>query len=220
MDLMDVDTSEVKPWHIIEGTIEYTGRGYSRGVFCETEVVCTTEVLKESKRLKYRVGDIIKFRSSYHMPRKNPDWKDWFLTKTDKKKMKVKNPADPIYCSSQYAVIVNKYKKIKKKNKCCTYQDYGVLAMMLTGPNIGRVRNMYMKCPFTVVCKFQDIPNLKKLKKPFKNINGNLFYSDILNLTMLNKQILETFGVTDESRKYFIDKIHKATQEVINVKSR
>jgi hypothetical protein len=219
MDLMDVDTSEVKPWHIVEDTIEYTSKGYSRGVLCDTEVVCTTKVLQESKRLKYRIGDIIKFRSSYHMPRHDADWKDWFLTKADKKKMKVKNPADPIYCSSQYAVIVNKYKKVKYKNRCWTYQDYGVLAMMLTGDNIGRVRNMYMKCPFTVVCKFQGIPNLKKLKKPFININGSLHYMK-LNIASLTRTLLKENGATDESRKYFIDKIHKEIKEVINVKSR
>jgi hypothetical protein len=218
MDLTDVDTSEVKPWHIIEGTIEYTARGYSRGVICNTEVICTTQVLKESKILKYRVGDIIKFRSSYHMPRHDQDWKDWFLTKADKKKMKVKNPADPIYCSSQYAVIVNKYKKIKNKNRCWVYQDYGVLAMMLTGANIGRIRNMYMKCPFTVVCNFQGIPNLKKLKKPFNNINGNLYYGN-LNITSLTRTLIKENGVSEESRKYFIDKIYRETKEVINVKS-
>lgn len=219
MDLTDVDTSEVKPWNVLEDTIEYISNGYSRGVRCKMEVVCTTKVLHDSKRLKNKLGDIVKFRSSYHMPRHDPNWKDWFLTKTDKKKMKVKNPADPIYCSSQYGIIVNKYKKIKVKNEYATYQDYGVMVMMLTGSQIGRVRNLYMKCPFNILCRFEGIPNLRKLKKPFNNINGNLFYRN-LNMTSLVRTLVKENGASEESRKYFIDKVYKETKEVINDQSR
>ena len=200
MDLMEGDTS--KPWYIEVRKTSYDSENYPHGA----EFSYATELVKDSTKSRNRIGNIVKINSSFRKKNFN-DWREWFLTRYDKRKRRVKIPWAPLYCSNEYGIIVNRYRIVKHKGYI-SFKDYGIVIMMITGPKIGRVKRFYMVTPYKIFCKFEDIPKLKKIKKPYQTINDKVTLSDF-NINNLSSSIINEFGVGEEARRTFVNKIYE-----------
>lgn len=101
------------------------------------------QIVQDSPRLKYHVGDIIKFNNLLYVV--------------------------PIYARNEYAIIINKYRWVKHKRER-TYCDYGNEIMMLTGDKIGHNRRYYTSTPWKKVKKSnQKYEELEWLAQKIKN---------------------------------------------------
>jgi hypothetical protein len=204
--MVSMETDISKPWYIREDDFDYMARS-SRCPDVEIPAQCKIRLVKDSKRCINRLASIVKLDSCWRRIYNN-DWRDWFLDENDKDKSQYKKiPNIPKYCSEEYGLVVNKYKKIKIKSGTKFY-DYGLIVMMLTGSKVGRVKSFYMTSPFIKVCDFNNIPKLRKLKEPFKYVKGNLCLQD-LNITKLSKDIRNEYGIEEEARRRFINILHE-----------
>jgi len=79
------------------------------------EATCTYKDIKDNPRLNLRIGDIVVF-SKY---------------------VKTK------YKQNQFAVILNRFKKIKECD-FGTYVDYGIEFMMITGTKKGEIKKQFL----------------------------------------------------------------------------
>jgi len=200
MDLMDVDTS--KPWYVEERKDTYSNKDYPADV----EFSHAIELVKDSTKSRNRIGNIVKINSSFRK-KTFDDWKEWFLTKYDKRKRRTKIPWAPLYCSNEYGVIVNRYRIVKHKGYV-TFRDYGIIIMMISGPKIGRVKRFYMATPYKIFCKFEDIPKLKKIKKPYQVIDNKVILNGF-NINDLASNMINEFGVEEKARRIFVNKIYE-----------
>lgn len=205
MDSMEIDTS--KPWYVEQKSFDYHFEGYSSGHKVKKIMPVQIKLVNDSDRCKNRIGSIIKFESSYERLWLN-DWQDWFLTKRDKNKKRKRIKWKPLYCSNQYGIIANSYKRIKSKSYGCVYSDYGRKIILLTGPRIGAVRTVYMQSPYSLFCPFENIPKLKRLKLPYKTKSNNVFLDD-LNINKISSEVINQLGVTEQARRKFVNILYE-----------
>lgn len=196
----------MKPWeHDKPYSDEYEGLNYrSSERTIHKRVYYTVE---DSARLYLRKGDIIKFGSGYYEYLSG--WSEWFLVNREDKKKFWTRDATPLYAQNQYAIVVNRY-VWKKFKGFTTYSDYGVIIMMITGPQIGHIRKFYTNRPFRTKSFYPHDEKIKgrfiKLKKPFETIADNLFLSNF-NLTTFVMDLQNKYGDTEEARDLFLEKM-------------
>lgn len=189
----------IKPWE--HESYSDTYYGYSYGQRVPGGYKRTYQTVKDSSKLFLRKGDIVKFGSGYY-EHSLRGWPEWFVTERKDKKKFWKRNTVPSYAQNQYAIVVNRYRWIKYKYE--TYTDYGVIVMMITGPQIGRIRKFYTNRPFQ---RKSVYPHKKiKLKKPFITITDKLFLRDFDITSFLNR-LKEKYEDTEETRNLFLEKI-------------
>lgn len=102
------------------------------------------QIVPDSLKLKYRIGDIIKFNSL---------------------------PGVPIYAKNNYAIVINRYRWVKHKTER-TYCDYGTEILMLTGNKVGLKRRYFSMSPWKKIKKSD--PDFKRLTQFAKTIEEEL----------------------------------------------
>lgn len=194
----------IKPWEHKSYSDIYMGHCWGRKSTKPHKR--TYETVKDSARLYLRKGDIVRFGSGYY-EHFLTGWPEWFLVGREDKKKYWQRDATPFYAQNQYAIVVNRYKWIK--HKYLKFTDYGVIIMMITGPQIGRIRKFYTNKPFKIKSCY-PYNKIKgryiKLKKPFKTIKDNLFLPGF-NITSFINKLEKKFGDTEEARDLFLEKI-------------
>lgn len=164
----------IMPWEKYEYEDIYIGRIFAHcfGGIKGIEYTRTFQQLPDSKSLFLRKGDIVKFENG-----RNPyfctQWQDWFLSEKDYIKYlksipkQNRNKKVPLYAVNQYAIVIGRYRIVKKKYKI--YYDYGTVIMMLTGEKIGHIRRYYVTSPFITQNAFPHKKVPKQIKE-FKDI--------------------------------------------------
>jgi hypothetical protein len=196
----------IKPWeHDKPYSDEYEGFNWRlRKSYIYKRVYHT---VRDSSRLNLRKGDIIKFGSGYNEYLSG--WPEWFLMSREDKKKFWRRNITPFYAQNQYAIVMNRY-VWKKFKRWMAYSDYGVIIMMITGPQIGHIRKYYTNRPFKIKSSYPHNEKIKgrfiKMKKPFKTINDNLFLPDF-NITLFINKLEKKFGDIEEARDLFLEKI-------------
>lgn len=215
MALTAIDTSS--PWYIEEDKFDYfyTVRHGSERV--RKIMPVEIKLVEDSNRSLNRIGTIVKLNSSFTRPYFN-DWQEWFLSKRDKDKKKKRIPWKPLYCSNQYAIIANSYKRVKDKGYC-TFSDYGKIIILLSGPKIGKCKKLYMTSPYDRICSFDKIPNLKRLKLPYISKDGKVFINDFC-INDLASTIIQELGTGKEARIKFVNMLYENLVRLEYVKSR
>jgi hypothetical protein len=202
--LTEIDTSS--PWYIEERKFDYHYEATYHNKRIKRVLPIEIKLVKDSDRSLNRIGTIVKLNSSFRKPYFN-DWQEWFLTKRDKNKKKRRIPWRPLYCSEQYAIIANCYKRVKDKG-WHTFSDYGKIVILLTGSKIGRVKKLYMQSPYDRICSFDEIPNLTRLKKPFRSSKKNVFLEDLC-INDLASTIIQELGTGREARVKFVNILYE-----------
>ena len=194
----------IKPWEHESYSDIYCGSCWGRRISGGFKRTYST--VKDSPRLFLRKGDIIRFGSGYYEYLRG--WPEWFLVNREDKKKFWARDATPYYAQNQYAIVINRYKW--EKHKYLTFTDYGVIIMMITGSQIGRIRKFYTDRPFKTKSIYPHNEKVKgrfiKLKKPFNTIKDNLFLPGF-NLTSFINKLEKKFGDTEEARDLFLEKI-------------
>jgi hypothetical protein len=195
----------IKPWE--HESYSNTYYGYQYGQRISGGYKRTYQTVEDSPRLFLRKGDIIKFGSGYHETLRG--WPEWFLMSREDKKKFWRRDATPFYAQNQYAIVLNRY-VWRKFKKFITYSDYGVIIMMITGPQIGRIRKYYNNRPFRTKSIYPHNEKIKgrfiKMKKPFKTIMDNLLLPGF-NITKFINKLEKKFGDTEEARDLFLEKM-------------
>ena len=199
----------MEPWEHEAFDDHYCGHTYHNGKWYDSNHPTRYETVPDSARFMSRKGDIIKFGSGFY-ERPFGDWKDWFLTsREDKKIFWQRNKAIPIYAIQEYAFIANRYRWIKYKWE--NFKDYGAIIMMATGPKPCRSRKYYTTRPYHIVSAF---PHQKlrsgnihvRMKKPFRIVDNVWFLFDF-NLSEFIMGLLDNYGDGENSRDMFLKKI-------------
>jgi hypothetical protein len=204
----------MEPWEHEQFNSYYENKRVAHGRWCISSHRTRYETMEDSKRLAMRKGDIIKFDSGYY-ERSFGDWKDWFLTREQKKLFWNRNKNIPKYAMNQFAVVANRYKWIKYKY--VTFQDYGAIVMFVTGNSPCRIRKYYTERPYERVSYFPHIQKdgiYVKMKKPFKVIDKTWFLFDF-NLSEFISDLLKNYGDKEESRDMFLKKIKQLLEKTI-----
>ncbi len=205
----------MEPWEHEQFNSYYDNRRMCWGMLHSSSHRTRYETVEDSERLATRKGDIIKFGSGYY-ERGFGDWRDWFLTREQKKQSWQRRQDIPKYAIQQFAVVANRYRWIKYKS-CYIYQDYGVILMFVTGNNPCQVRKYYTGRPYKRVSYFPHIRKngiYVKMKKPFKVVDKTWFLFDF-NLSEFITDILKKYGDTEECRDMFLKKIKQLWEKNI-----
>jgi hypothetical protein len=198
----------MEPWE--HESYNVTKESRSRYVRGETYAIRTTyKTIEDHDGLFVRKGDIIRFGNGYN-ERPFGDWKDWFLTREQKKLFWTRHPKIPYYASNQYAVVVNRYKWIKYK-RFGIFRDYGYITMFITGNKPCRIKKFYGTSPFRTVSCFPHLSHIDggihaDIKKPFSVVDGTWFLFDF-NLSEFIQNLLDKYEETELSRDLFLKKL-------------
>jgi len=65
-----------------------------------------------------------------------------------------------------------------------------------------------MATPYKIFCKFEDIPKLKKIKKPYQVIDNKVILNGF-NINDLASNMINEFGVEEKARRIFVNKIYE-----------
>ena len=175
------------PWEYSREVTEYF---YRKIIGPVSKGTCVSENLNDSERLYYRKGDIIRF--DFHLrPPGGRNWSDWFALPKDQKRFWIKRPNIPVYASKQLALVIGRYKKTKYKY--AIFRDYGVVVMILSGRDKGRIKRYWSTRPFRIVNRFNEPLKFKYLK----------------NLIPQNIQQLHNQDDSNESRNLFVSKYYE-----------
>lgn len=202
------------PWFIPTKEFTYHGVNRPNQVF-----VATRSQAMDSPKMVLRKGDILKYPSAYKIP-SNQLWKEWFIKKKDWPKHLPKKRWIPRFAHNQYAIVVNRYSIHRKKYR--DFKDYGTTIMMITGPQILRIINIWNAYPFEkVVSKFphkkRDNYRFGYIKLPFKKIEGEIFL-DNYNISFLLEQCHKNYGEGEEARNLFLINLYEKLKEIGNDK--
>ena len=202
---MEGDTYKdiIQPWKIPPDEYGYYAKSYHRGYTGPVE--CRSKVLDDSTTV-WKRADIIKFPNCYRYPSPK-NWKEWFLTHHDYKKercrMRIKKATIPKYASSQYAMVMARYRVTKDKG-AWTFNDYGTHIMMISGNGVGRLRRYYSNNPFYFISSFPYDDTLpKKVVDIFKRYE----------MTNFIKNLPIDCHFIAESRTMFIEEFQKRINE-------
>lgn len=176
-----------KPWE--ESSFIYNTVGKSFGRIIDYQV--KVEYIKDSDSQVWRKGDIVKFDNCLTEPYGN-HWSQWFAVRDDKKKFWIKKPSIPRYASNKLAMIIGRCRKIKYKY--CTFRDYGIILMMLTGPKAGHCRKYWSSKPFRKVSEYNSQIKYKYMLKSLP--------SEIIELYHLPKED------TNEARNQLVEQCY------------
>lgn len=200
----------MQPWHHETFNDHYYGARMMNGRQYDSDHPTRYETVPDSKRLMSRKGDILKFGSGFY-ERPFGDWKDWFLTsREDRKIFWQRKTSVPLYAVHQYAFIANRYRWIKYKGYK-NYMDYGAIVMMATGPKPCRARKYYTTRPYQMISAF---PHKKirtgninvRMKKPF-SVRSNVWFLFDFNLSEFIEKLLQNHGDCEKSRDMFLEQI-------------
>lgn len=150
----------IMPWE------SYTDKSnYNKYTRCYKKIF---EHLPDSDLQEWRKGDIVQFENGLVWSESNT-WLEWFLSEGDymnflKDNPKKRRPVVPIYAALQYAIIIGRYRTIKRK-VCGIYYDYGSVVLMLTGAATGHCRGYSGLSPFIKVSNFPHSKLPQKINK-------------------------------------------------------
>jgi hypothetical protein len=152
------------PWEETREEYTYVGRTWVRIPPKIIERVLEYNVvksyIKDSPRQYWRKGDIVKFEDGLIEP---SNWTAWFYRRTEREKYWNRKPHIPKYADNKFAIIIGRYKKTKYK--WCTFNDYGVVVMMLNGSKPGHTRHYWTKKPFKIKVRYTENIKYKYLLK-------------------------------------------------------
>lgn len=206
----------MEPWEHEQFDSYYENMTMIRGRWHGSSHRTRYETVEDSERLHTRKGDIIKFGSGYY-ERGFGDWRDWFLTREQKKLFWQRRKDTAKYAINQFAIVANRYKWIKYKTT--TWHDYGAILMFVTGDKPCKTRKYYVGSgPYNRISYFPHIRKdgsiYVKMKKPFRVIDKTWFLFNF-NLSEFIINLLKNYGDTEECRDIFLDKIKQLLENNI-----
>lgn len=189
-------TKNVMPWEPYKSISKY--RTFS-GYYNMKEFTClrTYEHIPDSESQVWRKGDVVRFENGITWGFNQDIWQEWFLTDENYinflKNSEVREKKLPLYAARHYAIIIGKYRIVKKK-LYGNFMDYGAIILMLTGSRIGHHRKYFVYFPVRKVSNYPHIKVPKELSQ----------FSDIL---------LSFKEDTENSRNKLVSEIYKKAKE-------